>query len=84
MGAVAAAAMKLPLQGMNVENVGTTESESFHQKKIPAITLHSLTPETLRILHSPNDTIEAVHLDEYYRTYRLVLGFLALLDQKLD
>jgi hypothetical protein len=30
---------------------------------------------------SPKDRIEAVHKDEYYRTYRLVLAYLALLDQ---
>jgi hypothetical protein len=81
---VAAASMKLPLEGMNVDGVGSTDSESFLAKKIPAITIHSLTPETLPVLHSSKDTIEAVHLDEYYRTYRLILGYLALLDQKLD
>jgi Zn-dependent M28 family amino/carboxypeptidase len=81
---VAATALKLPLSGMNVDRVGTTDSEPFREKKIPAITIHSLTRETLAVLHSSKDRIEAVHMDEYYRTYRLVLGYLALLDQKLD
>ena len=68
---------------MNVDNVGTTDSEPFRQQKIPAITVHSVTQETLKILHSKADTIEAVHLDEYYRTYRLLAAYLAVLDQKL-
>jgi Iap family predicted aminopeptidase len=81
---VIATALKLPVSGVNPERVGTTDSEPFREKKIPAITIHSLTQQTLPVLHGPKDRIEAVHMDEYYRTYRLVLGYLALLDQRLD
>jgi Zn-dependent M28 family amino/carboxypeptidase len=81
---VTAAALKLPVSGVNVEQVGSTDSEPFREKKIPAITIHSLTQQTLPILHSSKDRIEAVHKGEYYRTYQLVLGYLAVLDQKLD
>ena len=81
---VVATAFKLPLSGVNVERVGSTDSEPFREKKIPAITIHSLTQQNMAILHSPKDRIEAVHMDEYYRTYRLVLGYLAVLDQRLD
>jgi hypothetical protein len=81
---LAAATVNLPVSGMNVDQVGTTDSESFREKKIPAITIHSLTSATLPILHSAKDRIGAVHKDEYYRTYRLVLAYLAVLDQKLD
>ena len=81
---VAAAATNLPVSSMNVDGLGSTDSESFREKNIPAITIHSLTLETLRILHSRYDRIENVHADEYYRTYRLVLAFLAVLDQNLD
>lgn len=76
--------LNLPIAAVNVDNVGTTDSEPFRQKKIPAITVHSITPETLKILHSRADKIEAVHVDEYYRTYHLVAAYLALLDQKLE
>jgi hypothetical protein len=79
-----AAVVKLPVSGMNVDQVGTTDSEPFREKKIPAITIHSLTSATLPILHSPKDRIAAVRKDEYFRTYRLVLAYLAVLDQKLD
>ena len=79
-----AAATMLPVSAMNVDSVGSTDSESFREKKSPAITIHSLTTETLPILHSSKDRLEAIHRDEYYRTYRLVLAYLAVLDHELD
>jgi hypothetical protein len=81
---LAAAATNLPVSSVNVDGLGSTDSESFREKRIPSITIHSLTLETLRILHSRYDRIENVHADEYYRTYRLVLAYLAVLDQNLD
>lgn len=78
--AVVARSMKLPLQGVDVEKVGSSDSESFAQQKIPAITIHSLTQETLPILHTPKDTPEAVRLDDYYQSYRLIAAYLSYLD----
>jgi hypothetical protein len=46
--------------------------------------VHSLTQGTLRILHSPEDKIENMRLDDYYQTYRLVVAYLAAIDQRLD
>ena len=79
LGAVARA-MNLPLQGVDVEKVGSSDSESFAQQSIPAITIHSVTQETLPILHSPKDTPEAVKLDDYYQSYRLIAAYLSYLD----
>jgi Iap family predicted aminopeptidase len=79
-----AAYMKLPVSAMNVDQVGSSDSESFREAHIPAMTIHSLTQLTLRILHSPNDQIKEIHLDAYYRTYQLVLAYLAILDQKWE
>jgi hypothetical protein len=79
-----AATEKLPWSIVNVDRIGTTDSESFRERNIPAITIHSLTPATFPILHSSRDRIEEVHKDRYYRTYRLVLAYLAVLDQNLD
>jgi peptidase M28-like protein len=76
--------LNLPVGVMNVDNVGTTDSESFREKKIPAMTVHSVTQNTLKILHSPEDKIEAVRQDDYYQSYRLLIAYLAALDQKLD
>ncbi len=78
--AAVARAMKLPLQGIDVEQVGSSDSESFAQQKIPAITIHSVTQETLPILHSPQDRPEAVKLEDYYQSYRLIAAYLSYLD----
>jgi hypothetical protein len=80
----AAFTMQLPVSAVNVEKVGSTDSEPFRQEKIPSITIHSLTQSTITLLHSPKDRIEAIHLDEYYRTYHLTLAYLALLDHELQ
>ena len=74
------ASMKLPVGEVDVEAVGSTDSESFAHKHIPSITIHSLTQQTLRVLHSPSDTLQQLHPDEYYDTYRLVQAYLAYLD----
>ena len=77
------ASMKLPVGEVDVETVGSTDSESFAGKHIPRITIHSLTQETLRVLHSPADNLQALHPDDYYDTYRLIQAYLAYLDQVL-
>ena len=76
--------MNLPIAGVNVSKVGRTDAQSFRQKKIPTLSIHTLTQETLPILHNYRDSFEAVHMDAYYRTYRLMAAFLAYLDLKLD
>ncbi len=82
--AAVAKQMNIPLGAVNVERIGTADSEPFREKKIPAITVHSVTQSTFGILHSPADRLEAMRLDEYYQTYRLLMVYLAALDQKLD
>jgi hypothetical protein len=76
--------MKLPVATVNVDKVGSSDSETFRERKIPAITIHSLTQATLRILHSPQDTVKQIDFDAYYRTYRLMVGYLLVLDQNLQ
>lgn len=78
-----ASAMGLPLQGVNVEQVGSTDSESFAALGIPRITIHSVTPETFGILHSAQDKLSAINPSEYYATYRLLAAYLVYLDQVL-
>jgi Zn-dependent M28 family amino/carboxypeptidase len=73
-------ALKLPLTGVNVDGVGQSDEESFIDRKVPTITIHSLTKETLRVLHSSKDNYSAVHFDDYYNSYRLLSGYLVLLD----
>ena len=75
---------KLPLSGVNFERVGSTDSESFKARKIPRITIHSLTQKAHdQILHTRKDNLSAMNLDHYYETYHLVAAYLVYLDQFL-
>ena len=77
--------LNLPFSGVNVEQVGSTDSEQFAERKIPRITIHSLTQETwnARILHTSKDKLSAMKIDDYYQTYCLLAAYLAFLDQFL-
>ncbi|HEY0564706.1 MAG TPA: hypothetical protein VGC88_03925, partial [Terriglobales bacterium] len=76
--------LNLPLTAMNVDNVGESDEEPFIEKKIPSVMVHSLTSETFRILHSSNDNWSAVKFDDYYNSYRLLTGYLHILDHNLE
>ena len=80
-----ASVWKVPLTGVNVEQVGSTGSVQIEARKIPGITIHSLTQDTWNagILHTSKDQISEIHLDSYYQTYRLISAYLAFLDQTL-
>jgi len=78
-----AAASKLPVTTMNVDNLGTADSESFARYQIPRITLHSVTPKTWPILHSHFDKMAAVKINDYYDSYKLIAEYLAYLDDAL-
>ena len=77
------AVMHLPIEAVDVEDVGSSDSESFVPYGIPRITLHSVTQATLHVLHSPNDRFSAVRMDDYYDSYRLIAAYLAYLDEVL-
>jgi Zn-dependent M28 family amino/carboxypeptidase len=78
--ASAATALKLSVGIVNVEKVGTTDSDPFRDAKIPALTLHSITQETFHILHTADDNFSAIKMDDYYDTYRLSALYLSYLD----
>jgi Zn-dependent M28 family amino/carboxypeptidase len=75
--------LHLPVTGVDVEQIGSSDAEQFAERKIPRITIHSLTQETwnARILHTSKDKLSAIRLDDYYQTYCLVAAYLAFLDQ---
>jgi hypothetical protein len=77
-------AIKVPAGVMNVERVGSSDSEPFAERKIARITIHSLTQETWPILHSARDKLDAIVPADYYATYRLLAGYLSLLDAGLE
>src|SRR5271168_4934347 len=75
--------LSLPVTGVDVDQIGSTDSVQFSERKIPSITIHSLTQETwnARILHTSKDKISAMRLDDYYQSYGLIAAYLAFLDQ---
>jgi Iap family predicted aminopeptidase len=81
---IVAQGLKLPLSVVNVHQVGRSDSDSFQDRKLPAISIHSLTNETFPILHSRRDQLDAIHLSDYYDSYLLLRAYLAYLDQILD
>ncbi|MBK9166802.1 MAG: M28 family peptidase [Bryobacterales bacterium] len=72
--------MKLPLEGMSYDQVGRSDSASFRAKKIPTIDFHSVTTETLAVLHSKEDRLDRIARDDFFESYRLIAAYLALLD----
>ena len=72
------------LTGVNVERVGDDDTHPFLSAHIPVISIHSLTQETLRILHSDRDRMDAIHFDDYYAAYKLTAYYLAYLDVKTE
>ena len=75
-----AGALRLPISAVNVDDVGSTDSEQFARRKIPRITVHSLTQQTLTVLHSNRDQLDAMQLADYYDSYRLLQAYLVFLD----
>jgi Zn-dependent M28 family amino/carboxypeptidase len=77
--------LKLTATGVNVEQVGSTDSEQFAKRNIPRITIHSLTQQSWSagILHSEKDKLSALQLGDYYQTYQLLSAYLAFLDAAL-
>jgi hypothetical protein len=78
-----AMASRLPVTAVNVDNLGTADSESFARYQIPRITLHSVTQQTWSILHSPFDKMAAIRMNDYYDSYKLIAEYLAYLDDAL-
>lgn len=81
---VVAASMNEPLAVMNADKVGDEDSTSFRKRRIPTLMVHSITQDTLPILHTANDTVQRIDVGAYYDTYRLLARFLAVLDADLE
>jgi hypothetical protein len=75
--------LSIPVTGVNVDQIGSTDSEQFAARGIPSITIHSLTQETwnAHILHTSKDKFSAIRLDDYYQTYCLLAAYIAFLDR---
>jgi hypothetical protein len=82
--AIVANLKQLPWRMMNVHQVGRSDSDSFQDRHVPTLMVHSITPQTFPILHTARDQMKAMHLTDYYDTYRLLAAYLAYLDVTLD
>jgi peptidase M28-like protein len=71
-------ALKLPASQIDIAKLGSTDSDPFAARRIPQITIHSLTQQNVT-----NGTDSQFRPNNYYDTYRLLCGYLAYLDQSL-
>jgi hypothetical protein len=76
--------MHLPLGVMDADRVGDEDSTSFRKLRVPTLMLHSITQQTLEILHSPRDNLSQIKLADYYDSYRLIDVYLSYVDGLLD
>jgi Zn-dependent M28 family amino/carboxypeptidase len=68
--------------GTNLDQFTHSDSEGFAKRKIPRITIHTLTQEVwdAHIIHTPKDNLSVIQPEEYYQTYSLIAAYLAFLD----
>jgi putative aminopeptidase FrvX len=79
-----AASIKLPLGVVNADQIGDEDSTSFRKRHVPTVMLHSVTQQTVPVLHSESDNLSAIRVDDYYDSYHLIAVYVAYLDGKLD
>ena len=71
-------ALKLSASQIDIAPAGNMDSEPFALRRIPQITVHSLTQQNV----VTGETTQ-FRPTNYYDTYRLLCGYLAYLDQTL-
>lgn len=81
--AAVANALKMGFAGINVDQVGTTDSMTFYRAGIPTLSLHSVTTETWNLINSPRDVWKSLSWKDYYDSHRFISALLTYLDQKL-
>jgi hypothetical protein len=79
-----ARAIGMTLEGVNVDRIGDDDTHPFFDAHLPVISIHSVTQETLAVLHSPKDRPEAIHIEDYYNAYKLLAYYLAYLDVQAE
>jgi hypothetical protein len=79
-----AKSLNIKIGGANSPMVEGSDARSFHQAKIPVISVHSLYGDGEKIPGGYGDRVTAIHMKEYYESYRLLAAYLAYLDQTLN
>lgn len=75
---------KVKLGAIALSSRYDSDAAAFIAWKIPVIDFHSLTTETLSLLHSKRDVPAAVDAASYYNHYRFLAAFLAYLDENVE
>jgi len=75
-----AAEMKVPFAHANIPRADS-DSSSFIKKKIPALTIHGMSSDWPKLLHSRNDQAAKVNPDGVYLGYRLALALLVRISE---
>jgi Iap family predicted aminopeptidase len=76
-----AAKFNVPLASESLAGVADADSSSFISARIPAVTLHGLSNDGLRIIHTQRDTPELIQPASMYAGYILSLDLVAHLDE---
>jgi Zn-dependent M28 family amino/carboxypeptidase len=71
--------MNVPFSHARIDGA-SSDSASFIDKKIPAVTLHALNNDWRRTLHSSNDQAAKLNYDSVYVGYRVALALLFRID----
>jgi len=79
LAAAVANDLKIPFTHASV-NVADADSSSFMAKKIPAVTIHGLNTNWMRILHTSNDQPSQIRPLSVYLGYQLLVSMLVRLD----
>ena len=74
--------MKIPFEHANIVGADS-DSSPFVAKKIPAVTIHGMSNEWRRVLHSSSDQASKINPASVYLGYRLTLAMIVRLDQTL-
>jgi len=82
--AVVADSLKLPMGANSLDKRYDSDAGAFIAWKIPVIDFHSLTPDTLHLLHSKKDTRMAIDAKSYYEHYRFLAAYLRYLDATVE
>jgi hypothetical protein len=75
---------KIPISAAAMDRRYDSDAAAFMAWNIPVIDLHSLTPDTLHLLHSKRDVRTAIDAKSYYDDYRFLAAFLSYLDEVLE
>jgi acetylornithine deacetylase/succinyl-diaminopimelate desuccinylase-like protein len=79
LAAAIAKEMEIPYAHATIAG-GNSDSSSFNQKKIPAVTIHGMTNDWPKILHSSNDQAARINHASVYLGYRLAAAMVSRID----